>query len=66
MGLIKALTGAAGGVLADQWKEFFYCEAMEAEVLVTKGKKKTTRRSSNTRGTENREYHYRWFCTYGK
>ena len=53
MGLIKALTGAAGGVLADQWKEFFYCEAMEAEVLVTKGKKKTTRRSSNTRGTEN-------------
>ncbi len=53
MGLIKALTGAAGGVLADQWKEFFYCEAMEAEVLVTKGKKKTTRRSSNTRGTGN-------------
>lgn len=53
MGLIKALTGAAGGVLADQWKEFFYCEAMEAEVLVTKGKKKITRRSSNTRGTEN-------------
>lgn len=53
MGLIKALTGAAGGVLAEQWKEFFYCEAMEAEVLVTKGKKKTTRRSSNTRGTDN-------------
>ena len=28
MGLIKAITGAAGGVLADQWKEFFYCEAI--------------------------------------
>ena len=33
MGLIKAAKGAAGGVLADQWKEFFYCEAMEKEVL---------------------------------
>lgn len=28
MGLIKAAVGAAGGVLADQWKEYFYCEAM--------------------------------------
>ena len=29
MGLIKAITGAAGGVLADQWKEYFICDAME-------------------------------------
>ena len=28
MGLIKAAMGAAGGVLADQWKEYFYCEAI--------------------------------------
>lgn len=28
MGLIKAAVGAAGGVMADQWKEFFYCESM--------------------------------------
>ena len=34
MGLIKAITGAAGGVLADQWKEFIYCESMPADVLV--------------------------------
>ena len=39
MGLIKALTGAAGGVLADQWKEYFYCEALDADTLVAKGKK---------------------------
>ena len=39
MGLIKALLGAAGGTLADQWKEFFYCEAMDKDVLVTKGQK---------------------------
>ena len=29
MGLIKAGVGALGGTLADQWKEFFYCDAME-------------------------------------
>ncbi|MBO5667308.1 MAG: SPFH domain-containing protein [Firmicutes bacterium] len=53
MGLIKAITGAAGGVLADQWKEYFYCEAMDANVLVTKGKKKVSKRSSNKKGDEN-------------
>lgn len=39
MGLIKALAGATGGTLADQWKEYFYCEAMDADVLVCKGEK---------------------------
>ena len=53
MGLLKAGMGAVGGVLADQWKEFFYCEALENDVLVTKGKKKTGSRSSNTRGEDN-------------
>lgn len=53
MGLIKAGMGAVGGVLADQWKEFFYCEAMAADVLVTRGVKRTDRRSSNTKGSDN-------------
>ena len=53
MGLIKAIAGAAGGVMADQWKEFFTCEALPANVLAVKGQKKTTRRSSNTHGDEN-------------
>lgn len=53
MGLIKAGLGALGGTLADQWKEFFYCEAMDKEVLVTKGQKRTSGRSSNTRGNDN-------------
>ena len=53
MGLIKALVGATGGILADQWKEFFYCEAIPADVLVMKGQKSVGRRSSNTRGTDN-------------
>ncbi len=53
MGLIRAAAGAVGGVLADQWKEFFYCEAMDKEVLVTKGQKRITSRSSNTKGNDN-------------
>ena len=53
MGLIKALAGATGGILADQWKEFFRCEAIPADVLVMKGQKVAGKRSSNTKGTDN-------------
>lgn len=53
MGLIKAALGAAGSVLADQWREYFYCDSMEANVLVTKGRKRVSRRSSNTKGSDN-------------
>ena len=53
MGLIKALTGAAGSVLADQWKEFFYCDAIDKDVLVVKGQKRISDRSSNTKGSDN-------------
>ena len=48
MGLISAALGAAGGVLADQWKEYFYCEALPENVIVTKGKRRTSSRSANT------------------
>ena len=53
MGLIKAGIGALGGVLADQWKEYFYCEAMPKNILVTKGEKRTGSRTSNTKGSDN-------------
>ena len=53
MGLIKALVGAAGGVMADQWLEFFVCESLEADVLAAKGQKRTGKRSSNTKGEDN-------------
>ncbi len=53
MGLIKAGTGALGSTLADQWKEFFYCDALNKEVLVVKGQKRTGSRSSNTKGSDN-------------
>ncbi len=53
MGLLKAGVGALGGVLADQWREFFYCEALDADVLVAKGEKRTGGRSSNKKGENN-------------
>ena len=53
MGLIKAALGAASGVLADQWKEYFYCEALAADVLAVKGQKRVSGRSSNTSGSDN-------------
>lgn len=53
MGLIKAAAGAAGGVLADQWREFFYCDSMEADTIIIKGEKKTGGRSSNKKGEDN-------------
>ncbi|MBQ4617192.1 MAG: SPFH domain-containing protein [Clostridia bacterium] len=53
MGLIKAGIGALGGTLADQWKEFFYCEAIDKDVLAVKGQKQISGRSSNTKGNDN-------------
>lgn len=53
MGLIKAGVGALGGVLADQWKEFFYCDSLENDVLMVKGQKRISGRSSNTKGSDN-------------
>ena len=53
MGLLRAGIGALGGTLADQWKEFFYCEALPADVLMKKGQKIIGGRSSNRKGNEN-------------
>ena len=53
MGLIKAGIGAVGGVLADQWKEFFYCDALPSDVLVRKGSKRISGRSSNNKASDN-------------
>ena len=53
MGLIKAGIGALGGVMADQWKEYFYCEALDMDTLVVKGQKRVSGRSSNTKGSDN-------------
>ncbi len=53
MGLIKALVASVSTTFADQWKEFFYCDAMDNDVLVTKGIKRINDKSSNTKGHDN-------------
>lgn len=53
MGLLKAGVGALSGVLADQWREYFYCDALDQDVLVQKGIKRSSKRSSNTKAEEN-------------
>ena len=53
MGLIKAALGAAGGVMADQWLEYFYCDSLPESVMAVKGQKRSSGRSSNTRGSDN-------------
>lgn len=53
MGLIKATRGAVGSTFADQWKEFFYCDALPNDVLMRKGEKRISGRSSNTKASDN-------------
>lgn len=53
MGLIRAALKSAGGVFADQWKEYFYCDALNADTLVVKGQKRMGRRSANRKGSDN-------------
>lgn len=53
MGLVKAFKEAVSGTMADQWKEYFYCDALDKNVLMTKGQKRTGERSSNKKGRDN-------------
>lgn len=53
MGLIRAAISAVGGTMADQWKEFFICESLDADVLAVKGKKRIGSRSANKKGSDN-------------
>ena len=53
MGLIRAAISAVGGTMADQWKEFFICESLDADVLAVKGQKRIGSRSANKRGSDN-------------
>ena len=54
MGLIKALVGATSSTFGDQWLEYFYCDSLDKNVLVTKGQKRVnSKKSSNTKGSDN-------------
>lgn len=53
MGLIRSGAEAVRGTLADQWLEFFYCDSLDKDVLMTKGQKRVGSKSSNTKGNDN-------------
>ena len=54
MGLIKAAKDALSTVLADQWREYFYCDSLSNDVLMVKGQKKVNEgRNSNTKASDN-------------
>lgn len=53
MGLIQAIGGAINGVMGDQWREYFYCDSLDNDVLVTKGRKRIGGKSSNKHGNDN-------------
>lgn len=53
MGLIAAAFNATSGVLADQWKEYFYCDSLNTDTLLVKGQKRVGKGSSNTKGNDN-------------
>lgn len=52
MGLVLAALSATGSTLSDQWKEYFYCDALPADTICVKGVKRTSGFSSN-RGNDN-------------
>ncbi len=52
MGLIKALSGAVGGVVADQWREYFYADSIANNVLMVKGQKRMSDKRGHNRSAE--------------
>lgn len=54
MGLIKAAKDAIGSLMADQWREYFYCDSLSSDVLMVKGQTRVNQgRNSNTKGSDN-------------
>lgn len=53
MGILKAGIGAAKSVLADQWREYFYCPALETDVLVKKGENRKAKKGFGNKGSDN-------------
>ncbi len=51
MGLIKVAKDVVSSMLADQWREYFYCSAMPNDILVKKGQRKNTGGRSNNKGS---------------
>ena len=59
MGLVRAALGAISGTLADQWKEFFYCDSLNQDILMTRGEK--TGRRTFFQYERERQHYFQWF-----
>lgn len=54
MGLIQAVKDSVTGMAADQWREYFYCDSLDENVLAVKGKKRVdSGRNSNKHSLDN-------------
>ena len=53
MGLIKAAKDAIGSMLADQWREYFYCDSLSNDILVVKGQKRVNSGRNSNKGSDN-------------
>ena len=53
MGLIKAAKDAVSSMLADQWREYFYCDALSNDILVAKGRRRPGGGRNTNKGGDN-------------
>lgn len=53
MGLIEAVKNAGRDIFADTWREYFYCDSLDDDILMVKAQKRVSGKSSNKKGTDN-------------
>ena len=53
MGILRVGIEAAKSVLEDQWREYFYCPSMDANVLAKKGENRKSKRGFNKKASDN-------------
>ena len=52
-GVVNAGVGAVAGTIANQYKEFFYCDAIPDKYLMVRGHRRSTGRAANNKGDDN-------------
>ena len=53
MGLIKAAKESVSSMLADQWREYFYCDSLSNDILAAKGRKRQSGGRNSNKGGDN-------------
>ncbi len=52
MGIIKAVIASVDSIAADQWKEYFYCSSIPADLIMVRGVKHESAKSANKGNSE--------------